>query len=557
MLSLVADNEILSAFNYYFRNYNNMISKAKIEWELIKAIPRLKRLEQVPQNWHNDLKQRTSGVALLFISLQFIKIEFEFFPELNKIMYAPSNLKQTIAFAWEFNPQCKCLDNKNFRKTFALWLAQSSNAIGACLLAESMRKDLLHELIDELSLKWIQKGLSDSNTLEYLSKAVKIPRLKNACKQVVKKCFAFFSGNKESLSTLIQCAFDLGDYETVVVYSELIISPEIDDDMRRNTLSLRLAALAELDKKQEVIEEYRSRWMQENCNFPFPDRLLFIFQLNGQNDLENHLLTNCIIDEDSPSWRKLNWQYINNGKSEDLLKKWSDLYISDLNSQKGRDLRILFGFTKFLISLPDFFRAEWIETIKKYWENLYKYEDIKDKVKPYEELAGAFLVLINKTKEEVIEAFQKYLSDKKLTHPMSKGAALTYIRALADRKRWNELRDYLNKQDIHFIRAISPFEEYEFIKTMTNLENLPNNENYIAWCQYWERLISLPLDSEMILQLVDHFINLSEKLIVENGAVFNGKCEMGGIAPKITSENSNSQQTSLFSKTSEKVGEQS
>jgi len=522
ILSKIAENEIASAFDHYFENYEKTTSKAKIEWELIKAILHLKELQQLPQlpqYWHDGLKQRTSGVALLFICSQFAKIEIEFFPELNKLIYVPSNFKRHLAYSWECNSQCKCLDNHNFRKSFALWLAQANKAIGACLLAESARNDLIPELIDELCSKWIQKGLSDSNTPKYLSKAVKIPILKDVSIRAVKKCVGFFFGNKESLCTLIQSAFDLEEYETVVAYSEMILTPDIDDDMRRNTLSRRLTALSELDREQEVIEEYRSLWAPENWDFPFPDRLLFIFQLYGQNDLENHLLKNCVINEYSPSWFKLTWQYLNNGKSEDLLKKWSDLYIQD-----SQDLKILFGFTKLLVSLPEISRTEWIEKIKKHWEDLYEYEDPHsiEKNKPYDELAGAFLVLINKVKVELIEAFQKYLSNKRLNHPMSKLAAQAYIRALSDSKQWKELRDYLDGQDIHFIRAVSPFEEDEFIRTMANLENLPNDEAHlIIWCQYWERLISLPIDSEMILQAVDHFVNLREKLIAENHISIN------------------------------------
>jgi len=47
----------------------------------------------------------------------------------------------------------------------------------------------------------------------------------------------------------------------------------------------------------------------------------------------------------------------------------------------------------------------------------------------------------------------------------------------------------------------------------------------------------------------------TKKLIVENGAIFNGKCEMGGDFSKITREKLAPQQTSLFSKTSEKSSE--
>jgi len=47
----------------------------------------------------------------------------------------------------------------------------------------------------------------------------------------------------------------------------------------------------------------------------------------------------------------------------------------------------------------------------------------------------------------------------------------------------------------------------------------------------------------------------TKKLIVENGAIFNGKCEMSGVAPKNGSDHKISQQTTLFAKTNEKVGE--
>lgn len=40
----------------------------------------------------------------------------------------------------------------------------------------------------------------------------------------------------------------------------------------------------------------------------------------------------------------------------------------------------------------------------------------------------------------------------------------------------------------------------------------------------------------------------TKKLVVENGALFNGKCEMGGVAPKLTKEQMNTQQTTLFAK---------
>lgn len=47
----------------------------------------------------------------------------------------------------------------------------------------------------------------------------------------------------------------------------------------------------------------------------------------------------------------------------------------------------------------------------------------------------------------------------------------------------------------------------------------------------------------------------TKKLIVENGAIFNGKCEMGGTSPKLSRENNATQQASLFSKTTEKISE--
>ncbi len=492
----------------YFKDIEDVVSKSYIEWHFIEMIVNHNGLKPVNCCPCKALYQRVSGVSLLFIYAQYSNTELEYVYEFNKLMLAPFYMRDYFAYAWSINPNCAFLYNVDFRKKFVRWLSKSDKSIGICLIAEVARSDSIDELIKESSDEWVRRGFCEKNTPQILSTAIQFPSLKGVCQQIVKKCISMFSEDTVALLELMRCAYVLEDYKSAVSYSEIMLNLKADAQTLKVAIPMRISALVELDKETEAAEEYQSLWMPMEWPFPYPDKLLFIFQINGLARLEKHLLDHCVIDGNTADWAKLRWLHHSNRQEQEcLLQDWIALYAK----QGLKDLRVLYGFSLFLseTTLPNSLTKECTGRIVENWRQYRNH-------KPYKELASAFLTLLSPTHVELIEAYEAYLAGGELRHPIEKLAAQSYIRALAHRKQWHSLRQFLDQQTVAFIRAISPFGKREFIQNMAVLESLPSNKpSLIAWCRQWERLISLPLDTEMLLQAIEHFVNLGKQLSSE------------------------------------------
>jgi hypothetical protein len=499
-------NDANQGLALYLEFYDQIVAKAPLEWKLAAIFQHVKTY---PSNWTSDLLNRPSGAVLAFIVSQIAAKDIPLPSALAQLYPVPPGIKPLLAAAWQRYPTCHCLNDSTFRARFIKWLAQDNAAIGFCLLAQAARGDDKQQLRD-LSEQWLQRGLPHPETPNQIVQAAQFEILRDTVLQAIRQSLALFFQNNGALFTLTQCAFQLGKfdnhaYSTTIAYSELLLPRQLEPQDRRTVLALRLAALAQAQQDQQISDEYRQGWMPTGWAYPYPDQILYTLHRTGDAALERHLLETADLSHDMPQWVLL-WRdrVLENRSPERIFDDWDQLYFQ---KQQLNDEAILVGFTRAFLALP-LQSLEWGEQLRTMWEYLASLDNYDTNI------AYAFLVLLQRMDDDKIIQFEKRLYDAPLDHSFVREAALLYVRALRRRKHWDKVVSYLARPDAILLQKISPFEEYNFIQMMSKLEKTlaKTEDELLPWLQLWERLMSLPLDNEMVLESVIHFHNLREDL---------------------------------------------
>jgi len=443
----------------YLESYNQIVAKAPLEWKLAALFQHLNHVETYPSNWTNDLLYRPSGAVLAFVVSQIAAKDIPLPSGLAQLYPVPPGIKPLLAAAWQRHPTCHCLNDSAFRARFIEWLAQDNAAIGFCLLALAARGGD-KQLLRDLSEQWLQRGLQHPETPNQIAQAIQFETLRQTVSQATRQSLALFFQNDKALLTLMQCAYQLDKFDNqahniVIAYSELLIPRQLEPQDRRTVLALRLAAFAQAQQDQQIVEEYRQSWMPTGWAYPYPDKILYSLHRTGETSLERHLLETADLNShDMPHWVLL-WRdrVLENRSPEQIFDDWNKFYFQ---KQQLNDEAVLVGFTRAFLALP-LQSLELGEQLRAMWEYLASLDNYDTNI------ANAFLVLLQRMDDDKIIQFEKRLYDAPLDHSFVREAALLYVLALRRRKHWDKVVSYLARPDAILLRAISPFEEYHFI----------------------------------------------------------------------------------------------
>ena len=490
-----------SALDFYLSRYAELPSRARLEWGLASALHELGRAEP-RSGWPVDLLERPSGGTLAFVVSQIAGVGLPLPGALASRRPVPPAFRAVLAASWLRRPLCAALQDEATRSRFALWLAETPSAIGSCLLAAAEAGD--EGLAQHLAPLWLRRGLHPLDAPEQIARVSRFPFLAPVAREALRAATVLFFGDAGALLRLLETAFHLGDPGSALPIGEALLNRELNEAERRKVLALGLAALADLDRVDEVIERYHSRWLPTGAPFPWPERLLYAFQQRGESDLERHLLTTAPPEAETLPWVSLSRDLIlgEQPPRRAHLEAWEALY-----RERPRDERVLVGATSAILRCSPLLREEWAERLglRKRWESLHGQERYRD-------LAGAFLVLLCTADEERIETFEDCLAGAELSLEPTRRAARAYVAALRRRKRWDRLRD-LDARWPDLFDLACRFRERELARGMVRVTDLPASPADLRrWCSGWERLLGLPLASGEVLEILDHFLALRREV---------------------------------------------
>ncbi len=493
----IACSDASHGLGLYLRHYPRVVTRAQLEWSLAALLLRTGRVDSGIEAWPADLLARPSGASLAFLWSQLEASDLPLPGGLARLAPIPGPLKPVLAKAWLHRPDCRALADKRLRQRFAFWLAEEDTAIGTCLLAAARCGD--QTLVSCLVPLWLRRGLRGPETTDVILHASQLGPLRRAASASIHVSLSRFFDDDRALTKLTEAAFHLENYPLVVAISNLLVRGHTRPEIRQKTLAMRLTALAETDRHEDLVAEYRRHWLAAGWSHPEPQRLLYLFQQLGERELEVHLLETTEITPQTPRWVQLARELHRLGRAtEGHLRAWEELYRQEYAQEP-----VLVGLTTAVLRSPQPLREEWAEhlRLRERWQKLATHESVRH-------LAGAYLVLLAGVAEERIEAFENWLAGAPLTHGHVRKAVRAYIAALRQTRQWVRL-DGLEEQRAAPLLQACPFEEREFARVMTHLARAPESPTDVrGWCEGWERLLSLPLQSHEVVEVLDHFCTL-------------------------------------------------
>lgn len=496
----LAAGRAAEALTGYAEKSSGLAARSFLEWQLVEAVLRT-RLAVEPVVWPDDVLDRPSGAALAFVVAQLSGQDLALPRGLARLAPIPRARKLALAAAWLWRPGCFGLQDAKLRRRFAEWLADAPEAIGPCLLAAAHVGD--GELIGRLGPLWLARGIFHAGAPGQIEQASSLRDLQDLAGKALGAALGTCLADTPGLLHLLGAAFSLRRFPTVLALGEMLLRrPEVGPNPRQRVLALLLGALAELDRFEEVAAAYRERWMPLGLPFPEPEWLLYSLQRQGETALERHLLES-VNGAETSAWVRLRRDLLRKGAPERSdLEAWEALYRA-----RGKDERVLVGASEAVLRSAPLLREEWGERLGLLprWQALAGLDR-------YRLLAGSYLVLLQPTDPERIEAFERWLEGAPLVQEPVRRAARAYVAALRRTRRWNRLRD-LSRSWPDLFDLACPFGERELARLLGRLLDLPGDEpGFRLWCAGWERLLSLPLSGREVAEVLGHFILLRREL---------------------------------------------
>lgn len=489
-------NDAETGLKLFIDHYDQLVNRDILAFQLARLI-----LEKcyVPPNqlrWPSGVSKSPAGAALIFITAQLSRLETAAGTDIIGLSGVPKGVRNLFARAWLIRPRCSLIYDLIFRHAFVNWLVQEASAIGPCLIACAHIND--EQMVEMVQQHWMQLCLLHEDTPDFLLQASRFEILHPFVKKALKVCFALYAKNPSHLLTLFECAFQVEAFNQVISCSELLLQMDLDSESLNTIAAKRLVAFAETGRDNEVISEYQSLCSLPGFKFPSPERILYVFQKNGESDLEKSLLNQAVFSDETPEWVVLSHGLLTDSTSQQLLNKWVKLY-----EKEPQDERVLFGLTRCFLRVRPLAETEFLEEhLNQYWSSLLDYKE-------YRYLAGSFLVMLGAAKEENIETYESVLLPYSLENPLVRKAALRYIRALSCLKRWPDLESFLERKDIGLLHFVCSYDEIQYHRQMAAQADLPQTEDEIrTWIQGWENLLALPMQGTMVESFAGHFINL-------------------------------------------------
>jgi hypothetical protein len=500
-----AGGHVAEALAVYLEEANRSIRKANLEWQLASAV--LERGlggRQVGGAWPAERLAHAAGASLRFVVAQVAdEVLPSLPPGLAPLPALPGWARALLAEAWLRRPRCAALSAADKRRPFARWLATHPPVAGTALLAAGLRSDD-PELVAELADRWLARGIVHRAAPAQLRQASSLPALADVARRALARCLGRFLEDDGALVKLLEAALALDQGDSALAISATLLRRPIEAERRRRVLALRLAALAALQRRGELADEYRRFWQPSGWVYPWPERLLYVFQQAGEDDLARHLLAAPPAEAAPPRWVVLSSELLAAKEvGAKHLEGWKEAYL-----ESPQDERVLVGATRAVLRAPLPLKKAWTERLglDRRWAQLASFAD-------YRELAGGFLVLLCCDDEDRISEFERRLVGECLASLPAQWAARVYVQALRRRKQWDRLRKLAEADDGRFARACS-FAEWELVRVLSQLEDLPGpgRRSERAWCEGWERSISQPLAPEEVAEVLDHFVNLRRSL---------------------------------------------
>ncbi len=508
--AMAADDAQQAVLDYYDIRHA-VPAVPMIEWALARYLSCTSRPLNFPVDWPVEVLNRVSGAALVFVGAQTAGVDIRFPDALAAGRTVPMKHRRYIARAWLSRPECECLSDIRIRRPFVEMLAGDVASMEFCVLAEASRPDADTRLLNHLCAQWTNTGVYGELEIDILKDWLAVNRnLDSIVRKVVAKAIHHETVNDINLLKLLEIAFNLRDLKTVARYAGRLIDRPLPEKLKKQILVIYLASLPETGAVSKAAELYETRWRSSGWAYPFPEKLLYGFQILGARDLEDHLCETAIFNEKTPAWARLSRETRLSPNPERHLRAWADLY-----SQEIRDERVLAGFTKALLKYPEFESGKWRSELIRRWERLCAYD-------AYRETASAYLVLLHPTNEEKIRIFETHLYGPGVVTPLVGQAIRAYIKALGKRKRWNDLRGFLVDGAAGELKHACLVDDIRFIRLMADLETIPEDvKSFRSWRRKWEQIIGLPLDTEMLMDAADHFIRLKGRLFSKGGEYRN------------------------------------
>lgn len=525
VVAALAQGEVARALAEYLEPANAPVRKPNLEWMLAsvvieRGIGRTEEVDEADDSatvdgsgtpaavlagaaWPAERLAHPSGAGLRFVVEQTadgVEAGAAVLPPgLAALPTLPGWARRLVAEAWLRRPRCPALDNPDGRRHFAHWLAAHPAAAGTTLVAAAARDDD-PALVSELAGFWLKRGLHHPAAPAQVALASTVPALAGVARRALPVCLGRWLDDDGRVIELLDVALRLEEAETVVAMSARLLRRPLEYEHRRRTLALRIAALADSRRRAEAAAEYRRLWMPAGWVYPWPERLLYVFQQEGEDDLARHLVACGAAVGDRPSWVRLTAELLAAGEvGEAHLEAWEEAYLSAPD-----DERVLVGATRAVLRAPLPLKRDWSQRLglAARWERLAGFDG-------YREVAGAFLVLLRSDDDDRIAEFDRRLAGVPLASPPARAAARAWIQALRRNKRWHRLRGIEAADDGRVARACS-FSEWELVRVLSRLETLPPPDRRAerAWCEGWERAIGQPLAPDEAAEVLDHFVNL-------------------------------------------------
>ncbi len=495
----IASGDPGQALDLYLEHYDDLHARAALEWRLLIRAVRAPAISPPDGPWPEDLLLRRSGASLAFAVAQANGGASDLPAGLLPPRAVPRRYRPCLAAAWRRRPDCPALAAPELRRSFAAALAEDATLSGPCACAAALAGD--RALAGELADRWLERGLGHRAAPGQIADAGRVAALAEPAAAALRLAVGLFYDDAEKLLELAEAAFELAEHPVLLDLGAALLERPLTPDQKCRILELRLAALAEDPRTYaRAAAEYRELWQPLAEPYPLPELLLYAFQQLGENGLERHLLENAEINEMTPRWVALSRERLRGGvPSRRLLETWAELY-----AEESGDERVLVGVTSAVLRCPRPLRLTWADQLglAERWRRLASHE-------PYRHLAGAFLVRLQEFDEERITVFETYLADAALATHAERLAARAYVAALRRSKRLDGL-DGARREAL--LQACS-FEQGQIAELLHRLRQVDADQLPLRrWCEGWERLLGLPLSVHDLVEIVDHFLNLSREL---------------------------------------------
>jgi hypothetical protein len=411
-------------------------------------------------------------------------------------------MSRVLAEAWALNPEGVEFSENLTPEEFAIWLATSNDALSPCLFACAILGD--KKLVDYIGTKLLRRGLSSQTLIKWMPQLAQHSLLDSLVREALFELVPCVLPRSEQCIPLLELAFAKNQYETVLLLSDQIARESISEAEHWRCKGLRIAALAGAARGDQCLREYRREWYLTGRPFPAPEPVLFVFQCEGVEDLEIDLLAHLDASDAHAEWIKLGVHRVKGSMPiAKQITRWENLH-----NEHPRDERYLVGLTRAVIAAPVPLRGDrpnLLANVK--WSRYLRFA-------PLEANARAYQMLLLSDDEAKAKYFEEYIAERyPFTNFLILRCALEYVRCLRRGKRWSQAQKFFAKPEACLLNRISPFAEHEFVRLMANVEALPPTEDTAwLWCEDWERILSLPLDSEQIADMLGHFVNLKLKL---------------------------------------------